>query len=269
VVRGLDPALLAPFADGAALERLLDELLMTWSNNPAAELVASLPTPATDALITVARQCRSVADARKVHVGVADFGDLLTRLAERLRDPRHAETIATTYRVLLIDEFQDTDSLQVEIFQRLCETGRLKAFVVVGDPKQAIYGFRGGDVQVYREAVPAGRASYLTGNRRSSRAYVEGANEFFSGVNFGFTVPATAVTAAGYEVADVDIDYVPVTAEGPLRDQGDQPAWFFRFAHGTKADDIQRSIRDDLAAYISALVRDDVLIDPRDGRRGR
>ncbi|MGA7869577.1 MAG: UvrD-helicase domain-containing protein [Candidatus Binatus sp.] len=95
-------------------------------------------------------------DARKRERGTLDYEDMLAWLADALDGPRGkslAATLRERYRVALIDEFQDTDELQWKIFRQVFIEGSGGNTVhVIGDPKQAIYGFRGADVHAYLEA---------------------------------------------------------------------------------------------------------------------
>lgn len=88
------------------------------------------------------------------------------------------EAVAGRYRAALIDEFQDTDPLQWRILERAfagTEPGHL--LVMVGDPKQAIYRFRGGELATYRQAGSTANDRFgLTDNRRSSADLVAGLN---------------------------------------------------------------------------------------------
>ncbi|MRJ74949.1 AAA family ATPase [Aeromicrobium sp. SMF47] len=74
-----------------------------------------------------------------------DYSDLVFQAVQLLRDPAHRERLRQTYRLVVVDEYQDTDPLQVELLQALAGDGR--DLVVVGDPYQSIYGFRGADVR--------------------------------------------------------------------------------------------------------------------------
>ena len=94
-------------------------------------------------------------DARKRERGTLDYEDMLAWLADALDGPRGkslAATLRERYRVTLIDEFQDTDELQWKIFRQVFVEGGGNTVYVIGDPKQAIYGFRGADVHAYLEA---------------------------------------------------------------------------------------------------------------------
>jgi exodeoxyribonuclease V beta subunit len=93
---------------------------------------------------------------RKADGGILSFGDLLHALARALGDPEVATAVRSAIRarfeVALVDEFQDTDPIQWQIFASVFDDTRL---VLVGDPKQAIYAFRGADVHTYLDAVDA------------------------------------------------------------------------------------------------------------------
>lgn len=74
-----------------------------------------------------------------------DYSDLVFQAVQLLRDPVKRDLLRSTYQLVVVDEYQDTDPLQVELLQALAGQGR--DLVVVGDPYQSIYGFRGADVR--------------------------------------------------------------------------------------------------------------------------
>jgi exodeoxyribonuclease V beta subunit len=90
-----------------------------------------------------------------------------------------AETVSTAYRLALVDEFQDTDAVQYGIFRAIYGESSV---VYVGDPKQAIYAFRGADVFSYIGAVKdvGDRVHTLKTNRRSDAGVVHAVNTLFS-----------------------------------------------------------------------------------------
>ncbi|MFM8893873.1 MAG: ATP-dependent helicase, partial [Actinomycetales bacterium] len=96
--------------------------------------------PAWVALGELARQEAAVALLQNVY----DYGELMHRAVVRARSPEVAPSLARAYRAVYVDEYQDTDRLQVALLASL--VGPQTALVVVGDPDQAIYGFRGADV---------------------------------------------------------------------------------------------------------------------------
>lgn len=114
------------------------------------------------------------------------YGELLLELRDALREtPGLAAKIAARFRVAVVDEFQDTDPVQWEIFRRIF-TENARPVFCVGDPKQAIYEFRGGDVRTYRRArgeilsAGGGNALTLGENWRSEPETIAAFNELFS-----------------------------------------------------------------------------------------
>ncbi len=146
------------------------------------ELLDAAWAPATRFLLRVATDAWHELDRRKRQRTVLSFDDLLRRLAHALKDPATRTAtraaIRARYRVALIDEFQDTDPVQWSIFEQLF--GPDEPVVLIGDPKQAIYGFRGADVHTYLAArdTRAERRTLPT-NHRSDASYVEACNHLF------------------------------------------------------------------------------------------
>jgi exodeoxyribonuclease-5 len=161
-----------------------------------------------------------------------DFDDLIFAARDMLRDHEDVrQALGRRYERVLVDEFQDTDPLQSEIFWRLCgdpgedatdwTTFRVRpgALFLVGDPKQAIYRFRGADVGAYVEARSAlssqdsdGLVSIST-NFRSCRSILTFVNERFEEIlssdgQPGFTAldPFHGDPAAGICVAALDVE---------------------------------------------------------------
>lgn len=121
---------------------------------------------------------------RKRAQGLLTYDDLLREVAEALRGPDGGSLRAQLrerYAFALIDEFQDTDPLQYEIFTRVfLDEGGAARLLVVGDPKQAIYSFRGADVYTYVAAArQAARRLDLRENRRSDPRLVAAVNGVF------------------------------------------------------------------------------------------
>lgn len=119
-------------------------------------------------------------------------GDLLTNLLDALDGPRGdrlANAIRNDFDAVLVDEFQDTDPVQWSIFQRLFAVPHRYLFLV-GDPKQAIYGFRGADIFTYLDAVRmADRRHTLAVNWRTGAALVDKINQFWSFPPNPFVLP--------------------------------------------------------------------------------
>ncbi|CAN5701004.1 exodeoxyribonuclease V subunit beta [soil metagenome] len=122
-------------------------------------------------------------EPRNRRLGVHSYDDLLIRLAQALASPNGpalAEAVRGRYSAALIDEFQDTDPLQFQIFDRIYGGSDLPVYYV-GDPKQAIYSFRGADVFAYFEARARARSRQTLGtNWRFDALLVQAVNALFS-----------------------------------------------------------------------------------------
>ncbi len=124
--------------------------------------------------------------AERRRTGRLEFHDLLVYAAKVLKDPAVAAAAHERYQRVLLDEFQDTDPLQLTLARRIVAgagavdvAGRL---FTVGDPKQSIYRFRRADIAAYmgaREQVPAADVVQLTTNFRSTRTVIDWVNEVF------------------------------------------------------------------------------------------
>lgn len=138
----------------------------------------------------------------RVHNAMAstpDSNDLLRRAYELVADPRSAVVKRLQKRFLLaiVDEAQDTDRLQWEFFTRLFPGTDDRSLVSVGDPKQAIYSFRGADVQAYVNFTrKAKNHRTLSTNWRSDQPLLESLNKAFSHVSFGDGIAYSDVTAS-------------------------------------------------------------------------
>lgn len=170
---------------------------------------------------------------RRSQERVRSFDDLLTELGHALADaqggPQLAAAVARSFRVALIDEFQDTDPIQYDIF-RHCFALQQRPLFLVGDPKQAIYSFRGADIFAYldaREDAPATQQYSLDTNRRSDAPLVAAVNQLFSRSrpflldDIGYQpVHAAPSSGAVLEVDDEDAAFTllwpPVEGDKPL-----------------------------------------------------
>jgi len=125
---------------------------------------------------------RAETPARKVRLNVVTYDDLLTRVHGALTGSgggTFAAMLGGQYRAALIDEFQDTDPMQYEIFRRIFGDGSRHLYFI-GDPKQAIYGFRGADVFTYLRAARESSEKYtLTTNWRSEKRLLGAVNLLF------------------------------------------------------------------------------------------
>jgi exodeoxyribonuclease V beta subunit len=166
-------------------------------------------------------------ERRKREGGQFDFQDMLSLLHESLEGPHGpalVEELRSRYRFALIDEFQDTDPIQWKIFRKLFfqSEGRCRLYLI-GDPKQAIYAFRGADVQTYVAAKEellgsGGKRVVLDCNYRSTPRLIEAYNEildqkaehpFFTGQEIRYDDP---VKAGNPRLAAVGPDGQPAAA---------------------------------------------------------
>lgn len=126
---------------------------------------------------------RAEARRRKLEGGLVSFDDLLQRMQEALQGP-HGELLAKSirkkYPAALIDEFQDTDPIQYAVFSRIYGKQQ-SALFLIGDPKQAIYAFRGADIFAYLKAAQDAGANTWTlhTNYRSDKSLVRALNTLF------------------------------------------------------------------------------------------
>jgi exodeoxyribonuclease V beta subunit len=141
--------------------------------------------------------------------GLMTYNDMILDLDRALKDsPRLKSQLQERYRAALVDEFQDTDDRQYAIFNNLfatdvpSETGPY--FAMIGDPKQAIYSFRGADISAYLEARSHAQYRYtLPKNYRSEQGMVVATNAFFAQADLGAVKPGSE---------DDSIAFEPVTA---------------------------------------------------------
>jgi exodeoxyribonuclease V beta subunit len=175
-----------------------------------------------------------IADLKRAR-NLIGFDDLIRGLHDALRGSSGAALAAilrTRYPAALVDEFQDTDPRQWDIFRRIYvdvpEDAAATALFLIGDPKQAIYRFRGGDVQTYHAAGAHVQSRHaLTANFRSRpRVLAAVAALFARGGEFPFADATTLFVQvdAGGLVADRDFDHAGRIVPGlhlwqlPLRD---------------------------------------------------
>ena len=163
----------------------------------------------------------------KQQSGSFGFADMLRRL-DRALDPAHngpgaerlRQRIVAQTPVALVDEFQDTSPVQARIFDRLyriADNPRETALLLIGDPKQSIYGFRGADIHSYLAVRRAteGRHYMLGTNHRSTQALVAAVNQVFERAEMRSGEGAFMFRAEVSEAeADNPLPFVPVAARG-------------------------------------------------------
>ncbi|HEX6765603.1 MAG TPA: UvrD-helicase domain-containing protein, partial [Polyangiaceae bacterium] len=118
---------------------------------------------------------------RKERRGVLGFEDLLERVHDALMGrggPALARALRARFRAVLVDEYQDTDPTQARIFETVFAVGEHPMFLI-GDPKQAIYSFRGADVFGYLASANGARKHGMRQNWRSDPGVVAAVNAIF------------------------------------------------------------------------------------------
>lgn len=126
------------------------ELLKAEAADAFINIVLACGGPALDALVALARAVEAEYRALKAGQSALDNNDLLRMAYEALRDyPAIRAAYEGRFKMVMIDEFQDTDQMQVDLIRYLTGAGE-RALCTVGDAQQSIYRFRGAEVEVFR-----------------------------------------------------------------------------------------------------------------------
>lgn len=167
--------------------------------------------------------CNEKFQERLKSEGPCTFQSLISELNHLVqKNGEVGKRLKSRYKLILIDEFQDTDPLQWNLFRELFLT-KDHRLILVGDPKQSIYGFRGADIYTYLDAVdamPDGSKRHLSTNYRSSPRLVEALNRFFQFVPEWIPLPRLSSdlpflpVAAGREAQDEPKPFKCVVARG-------------------------------------------------------
>jgi len=136
-----------------------------------------------------AERVRREMETRKRALNILTYDDVLLRLRDTLRDPSRGAVARARLRerfdVVLVDEFQDTDPVQWDIMRGAFDADG-KTLVLIGDPKQAIYAFRGADVDTYLKAKATVRSKWtLDVNWRSDEGLLEAYDALFKSAQLG------------------------------------------------------------------------------------
>ncbi|KHT63130.1 exodeoxyribonuclease V subunit beta [Photobacterium gaetbulicola] len=229
------------------------------------ELLANKPTIRDPLLAHAIKECRQLLLEAKQRKGWLSFDDLLTQLSAALSQDDSgllASRIRHLFPVAMIDEFQDTDPLQYSIFSTIYGEQRQAAelpegelspcgLFMIGDPKQAIYAFRGADIFTYIQARRQVTAHYTLGTNWRSTAEMVGA------VNRIFQHPERPF------IYDEDITFLPVDHSPKAQGRGwqldgmKQPAmcfWHQEAEEPTKKGDYQQVMAEATTAEIQKIL---------------
>ncbi len=264
------PALLSwrlGYGSGDAFDTCLDKIpaglppscVAARTRRAIEEIAARAVTPMGALAAVLLPRVLTRLERDKREQGVHDFDDMLVIVRDALEGEAGADLaarIAARFRLALVDEFQDTDAVQWQIFGRVFLAGRGGgSLVVVGDPKQAIYGFRGADVHTYaqarREMADAGgREHALTQNFRSTARLLRALDlvlesGFFSGIN-EYDGPASCGRPELRALDRDGRDALPVLLVHPGSEPGVQLGM----------DDLRAAVGECVAAEIEAILDD-------------
>lgn len=197
---------------------------------------------------------------------VFSFDDLLTGMHAALHGAngaRLAELVRQRYPVAMIDEFQDTDPLQYGIFRRIYVDGDAAAsccLTMIGDPKQAIYSFRGGDIFTYMQAkADAGKQQLYTlgTNWRSTPGIINVVNRLFESREdafvfreaIDFSASAAAPTEHTLLRRDDEVQAAMTLWTIPL--ETDAKGQLKAIAKGAVAARVHAAVADEIASLLS------------------
>jgi exodeoxyribonuclease V beta subunit len=217
-----------------------------------------------------AARVREELDVRKRRLGLLTFDDLLVRLCDALTGSGSAEVAARLrdrYRVVLVDEFQDTDPVQWEIMETAFGHPE-GALVLIGDPKQAIYSFRGADVYAYLRARHlAGTEATLATNWRSDADLLRAYDALFDGARLGHPGIAYRQVQAARPARRLSGAPVPEALRVRLVDAA-QPGLRLTGRGLPTAETAREHIAADLAADVVRLLRSGARVDGEPTRPG-
>jgi len=219
-----DPQSEPPLSVGVAT-KLVSDAATQWDADISPDVAIHLE--GTAALrVDFARRARERISHRKRLSGKMTFSDQIDRLKRAVTDPERGslarELLGERYPIVLVDEFQDTDTSQWDVLSAAFGGGKC-TLLLIGDPKQAIYAFRGADVYAYLGAAKqADRKKTLTRNFRTDQGLVDGLNRMFGTLELGdesiqYRHVSSAAPVDQGKIRDVPLRIRMTTDETPLR----------------------------------------------------
>lgn len=229
--------------------------------NPDIRIVPGFGSDPPGLLGRLATRAREEVARRLAEAGLLTYDQLLFRLAQTLDDPvrgAHAcRRLRDRYRIVLVDEFQDTDPIQWRVLKQAFGHGGT-TLVLIGDPKQAIYAFRGADVYAYLEASDQATARYTLGeNWRSDQPLLDSIAALLTPLQFGHPdIPFRTVTApAGRQEAGIRNLPQPVPLRVRLVDQNQPGVIITKSRRLLQKTSLTDWIAGDVASDIASLLR--------------
>ena len=211
----------------------------------------------------LAEAARQEFEARKRAMAVMTYDDLVTRLGATLAGDggtAAAAQLKARFEVVLVDEFQDTDPAQWEIVRRAFADNGV-TLVLIADPKQAIYAFRGADVYAYLEAARAAhRRATLQINWRSDQGLIDAHDALLSGIKLGHEEIAYRQVRAAAAHQESGLSGAPVTAPMrfriAMRDDPTLSLTQYDFAQKASANEhVARDLATDVVALLASGAR--------------
>ena len=192
---------------------------------------------------------------RQMEAGEWSYDDLLLQLHQALQQDHSAKLsglLRSRYQVALVDEFQDTDPIQYQILHRIYANSE-QPLILVGDPKQAIYSFRGADIYTYLKARDGagGRRHSLDTNWRSTPDMVQAINQLFSFSPRPFYDHRIAFQPTGAAERARDL----LTERG--RSAATLQIWRLPAEDGLSLETLRQSVAETTAAEIASLLSAD------------
>jgi exodeoxyribonuclease V beta subunit len=197
--------------------------------------------------------------ARRLHDrNLLTYDDLLTRLQDTLADPERGEAacrvLRERYQVVLVDEFQDTDPVQWEVVRRAFGGGQ-SILVLIGDPKQAIYAFRGADVYAYLDAARRAQHRFtLSENWRSDAGLLAAYDALLNPLHVGHPEIPYRPVAATASHQRPGLLGAPGSASLRFRVLYSGDGLVRRTARGAQKDSALEWVAGDLASDVLALL---------------
>lgn len=199
-------------------------------------------------------------EEEKSRKDVLTYDDLLIKVSEKISNGSTlVQKLRERYPVALIDEFQDTDPIQYSIFNAIYPNDTDTCLFMIGDPKQAIYSFRGADIHTYLRAktIAGVEQTYsLFHNYRSSRNVIQAINSIFSCSPKPFILNDLEFTKAGFpeeKPGDENILYKGGKEVQPLQ-------FIYSEEEGKGVSRLRTNISNSIASEIVALLTDDYTI---------
>lgn len=252
-----------PLASPEKLPSTLRKIAPPLATRTHAHFLAEADSPAA----LLHQKIQNELPARKGIAGIRTFDDILTIVRDALdaqgADGMLARSVRKRLSAAIIDECQDSDTTQIRVFQTLFHHPETHSFIVIGDPKQSIYRFRGADLTSYKElADRATRAPQMMINHRSDAPLIAAINQLY-GRDYTFPDGSSSSTPTRY---------IPVTANYPtarISDPDTAAALVLHQATSTARDPAKRELAGWIATECERLLRRHTTVEDRHAEGSR